>query len=67
MAEKPSFLLRIDPRVLEAVRRSASAELRSVNAHMEVLLREALRRRGQEPAAPEDAAETLPPDDVSAR
>lgn len=66
MAEKPSFLLRIDPKVLEAVRRSASAELRSVNAQMEVLLREAPRRRGLEPAAKERAAETLPSDDPSA-
>lgn len=52
MAEKPTFLLRLDPGVLAAVKRSAAADLRSVNGQMEVLLREALRRRGigiQEP------------------
>lgn len=67
MAEKPAFLLRIDPGVLDAVRRSASAELRSVNAQMEVLLREALRRRGLEPSAPEGGAGPATPDDAASR
>jgi hypothetical protein len=38
--------LRIDPKLLEAVKQCASAELRSVNAEIEILLREALTRRG---------------------
>jgi hypothetical protein len=38
--------MRVRPEVLAAVERLASAELRSVNAQVEVLLREALARRG---------------------
>lgn len=38
--------MRVRPEVLEAVERLAAAELRSVNAQIEVLLREALARRG---------------------
>lgn len=41
-----AFLMRVRPEVLAAVERLASAELRSVNAQVEVLLREALARRG---------------------
>lgn len=43
---KRAFLLRVKPEVLDAVERLAAAELRSVNAQLEVLLREALARRG---------------------
>ena len=44
-ARKP-FLMRASPGVMAAVEKLASAELRSVNAQLEVLLREALARRG---------------------
>lgn len=44
--EKKSFLLRIDPRIWSELERLAAAELRSVNAQAEFLLREALERRG---------------------
>jgi hypothetical protein len=43
---KRAFLMRVRPEVLAAVERLASAELRSVNAQVEVLLREALAKRG---------------------
>jgi len=43
---KRNFLLRVKPEVLDAVERLAAAELRSVNAQLEMLLREALARRG---------------------
>ncbi len=43
---KRAFLMRVKPEVLEAVERLAAIELRSVNAQLEVLLREALARRG---------------------
>ncbi len=46
---KKAFLLRIRPEVLAAVEKLAAAELRSVNAQVEVLLREALARRGKAP------------------
>lgn len=40
------FLMRASPGVMAAVEKLAAAELRSVNAQVEVLLREALVRRG---------------------
>ncbi|QUL37099.1 toxin-antitoxin system HicB family antitoxin [Erythrobacter sp. JK5] len=43
---KKAFALRLDPAVHAAVERLAGAELRSANAQIEVLLREALERRG---------------------
>jgi len=58
MAERKSFLLRIDASVLEAAQRWANDELRSVNAQIEFVLREALKRASripQPPAAPEGA------------
>ncbi len=44
-AKKP-FPLRLDPALHAAVERAAAGDLRSVNAEIEVLLREALARRG---------------------
>jgi hypothetical protein len=38
--------MRVRPEVLDAVERLAAAELRSVNGQIEMLLREALARRG---------------------
>ena len=40
------FALRLDPALHAAVERTAAGELRSVNAQIECLLREALARRG---------------------
>jgi hypothetical protein len=44
---RDSFLLRTDPEVLEALRRWASDELRSVNGQIEWVLRRALRDAGR--------------------
>ena len=44
--QKKAFALRLDPAVHAAVERLAAAELRSANAEIEILLREALGRRG---------------------
>ena len=49
MADKKAFLLRIDPAVWAELERLAQAELRSVNAQIEFLLRDALARRGRAP------------------
>ena len=49
MAERKAFLLRVDPAMWEALSRLAHAELRSVNAQIEFLLRDALVRRGALP------------------
>jgi hypothetical protein len=46
MGAKKAFLLRIDPSVWLELERLAQAELRSVNAQIEFLLRDALVRRG---------------------
>ena len=48
MAAKPRkpFLLRVNPSILAAVEHLAASELRSANAQIEVLLREALAKRG---------------------
>jgi hypothetical protein len=43
---KKAFPLRLDPALFAAVERAAAAEFRSANAQVEVLLREALARRG---------------------
>jgi hypothetical protein len=51
MAARKSFPLRIDPRVYEALRRWADDELRSVNAQIELVVREALRAVGRWPEA----------------
>jgi hypothetical protein len=47
MAERKSFLLRIDADLLEALKKWADAELRSLNAQIEYILRQALRERGR--------------------
>jgi hypothetical protein len=47
VAERKALLLRIDPRVHEAIERWARDELRSVNAQVEFALRAALERAGR--------------------
>jgi len=44
---RESFLLRTDPRVLDALRRWADDELRSVNGQVDFLLRRALKDAGR--------------------
>ena len=43
---KKSFPLRIDPEVWSALERLAGSEMRSVNAQIEYMLRDALKKRG---------------------
>ena len=47
MAERKPFLLRIDPAVLDAVQRWAADDLRSLNAQIEFVLRDALAKAGR--------------------
>jgi len=47
MAAKKSYPLRINPDVLDAMKRWSDDELRSVNAQIEYVLREALRKQGR--------------------
>jgi hypothetical protein len=46
MSERKNLLIRVDPAVHDALARWASDELRSTNAHIELLLRSALFRAG---------------------
>jgi hypothetical protein len=50
MADRKSFLLRLDPAVYAALQRWAGSELRSLNAQIEFLLRRALQEAGRLPA-----------------
>lgn len=54
--DKKSFPLRIDPALWTEVERLAAVELRSANAQAELLLREALARRGIKLAPPQGRA-----------
>ena len=47
MDPKKPFLLRIDAKLLECLKRLADDEFRSLNGEIEYLLREALRTRGR--------------------
>jgi len=49
---KKAFALRIDPALWAEIERLAAQDLRSTNAQVEFLLREALARRGIRPKAP---------------
>ncbi len=48
--ERKAVLLRLDPAVHDALARWASDELRSLNAQIDLLLRDALTRAGRAPA-----------------
>ena len=60
MAERKEFLVRLDPALHEALQRWADADLRSLNAQIEFLLRDALRGadRLPKPATPDREAGT---------
>jgi hypothetical protein len=51
MAERKAFLVRLDPALHEALQRWADADLRSLNAQIEFLLRRALRDADRLPAS----------------
>ena len=51
MAESKRFLLRLNPRLFEALRRWADDDLRSINAQIEYLLTDQARRAGRLPHA----------------
>ena len=51
---KKAYPLRIEPALWGALERAAAADFRSVNAEIEVLLREALGRRGIRVAPPQE-------------
>jgi hypothetical protein len=63
--ERKAYPLRVDPSLWAAVERSASADLRSVNAQVECLLREALGARGIKLKAPTARKRGRPPKDTA--
>ncbi len=58
---KKAFPLRLDPALFAAVERVAAADFRSANAEIEVLLREALSRRGVKVAVSDTPKRGRPP------
>ena len=67
MAEKKAFLLRLDPVVWDEMERLAQSELRSVNAQIEFLLRDALAQRGIKPKGTPARAPSSPSSSSSTR
>jgi hypothetical protein len=65
VAQRKSFLLRIDAAVLQAVQRWANDDLRSLNAQVEFVLRDALRRVGRVPKAHDEGDLPAPPPDAA--
>ena len=53
VTERKAFLLRIDPKVLEAIQHWADDDLRSLNGQIEFLLRKALAECGRLKKKPE--------------
>jgi hypothetical protein len=62
---KKAFPLRLDSGLYAAIERAAASDLRSVNAEVEVLLREALARRGVKLTEPVRARRGRPPKETS--
>ncbi len=57
MAARKPFLLRLDPALLESLRRLAAQEMRSLNGQIEYILRDWLRRTGMGPKGPMDGGD----------
>lgn len=60
--KRRSFLLRVDPAVLDGVQRWANDELRSLNGQIEFLLRNALRDAGRATRGDADASGDASPE-----
>ena len=50
MGDRKTFPLRLDPAIYDALQRWAGADLRSLNAQIEFILRRALQEAGRLPA-----------------
>lgn len=62
MAGRKSFLLRIDPELLDELRRWADDDLRSLNGQLEFLLRRALMEAGRMPKRKRSKQASQPPE-----
>jgi hypothetical protein len=63
--DRKAYPLRVDPALWAAVERCATADLRSINAEVECLLREALKARGVKLSAPNPPRRGRPPKETS--
>ncbi|MCJ8191243.1 toxin-antitoxin system HicB family antitoxin [Sphingomicrobium aestuariivivum] len=61
MAKRKAFPLRLDPALYEKIEMLAGIELRSANAEIEILLREALKSRGINLDPPKTVKRGRPP------
>lgn len=61
---KKAFPLRVDPALFAAVERCAAADFRSANAEIEVLLREALAKRGVKVGVSDTPKRGRPPKEI---
>ena len=64
MSVRKAYPLRINAQVLDAVQHWADDELRSLNAHIEYVLREALRKNGRLKTPPTFEPAADPPEAV---
>jgi len=55
MAKRDSFLLRLNPSTMEAIRRWSEDEFRSMNGQIEMVLQNALKKAGRLPETPTDS------------
>ncbi len=60
MAKRDTFLLRLDPKILEAIRRWSEDEMRSMNAQIEYILRSKLKDVGRLPVSASEPEEASP-------
>ena len=58
---RKAYPLRVDPALWAAIERCAAADLRSVNAQVECLLREAMKQRGVKLESPRPVRRGRPP------
>ncbi|MGL4820578.1 MAG: hypothetical protein ACRC5C_11455 [Bacilli bacterium] len=54
MTKRKAYPLRIDPKLYDALQKWADDELRSVNAQMEILLKEAVKKANRWPKDKEE-------------
>jgi hypothetical protein len=65
VAEKKAYPLRINAQVLDAIQHWADDELRSLNAQIEYVLRDALRKAGRLKKTDESEIDRSPPEKKS--
>jgi hypothetical protein len=65
MAQRKAMLVRVDPAVYDALQRWAGANLRSLNAQVEMVLRRALKDAGRLPKSLGGDADDATPDDAT--